>query len=217
MNKSNYLYGIIGLLAGLIIGYIGTNYINQTNRPAATVGGAASSTTLPPDHPPTGDASGDAEATSLGAQSGGPVAVKWTTPGRWKAGPPKEMRTATYLIPAATGDSEDAECAVFTNIGGGVQANIDRWVGQFEKTDGPQIQKQTTINGLTVTTVEVSGTFKGGGPTMGQSSAPKTDYRLLGAIAEGPEGEVFFKLTGPGKTVAAAQGEFEAMLKSLKK
>src|SRR5262249_29512182 len=115
------------------------------------------------------------------------------------------------------GDSEDAECAVFLNIGGGVQANIDRWVGQFEKTDNPPIQKQETINGLLVMTVDVSGTFKGGGPMMGQSSGPKTSYRLLRAIAEAPEGEVFFKLTGPAKTVAAAQSDFQAMLKSLKK
>ena len=222
MNKPNYLYGIIGLLAGLIVGYIGANYINNTNRPVASGGDrAATSTTLPPDHPPTGDSSGAAASDSSGVMapggSGGSSAVKWTTPARWKAGPPKDMRMATYMIPAAGGDSEDAECAVFTNIGGGVQANIDRWVGQFEKTDGPPIQKQATINGLIVTTVDVSGTFKGGGPAMGQSSAPKAGYRLLGAIAAGPEGEVFFKLTGPGKTVAAAQAEFQAMLKSLKK
>jgi hypothetical protein len=127
------------------------------------------------------------------------------------------MRTATYMIPAAAGDSEEAECAVFMNIGGGVQANIDRWVGQFEKTDGAPAQKLEAINGLSVTTVDVSGTFKGGGQMMGQSNGPKSSYRLLGAIAEAPGGEVFFKLTGPAKTVAAAQGEFQAMLKSLKK
>jgi hypothetical protein len=126
------------------------------------------------------------------------------------------MRAATYLIPAAAGDSEGAECAVFLNIGGGVQANIDRWVGQFQ-TDGAPKQKKETINGLDVTTVDVSGTFKGGGQMMGQSSGPKAGYRLLGAIVETPQGEVFFKLTGPAKTVAAAQNEFQAMLKSLKK
>jgi hypothetical protein len=222
MNKPNYLYGIIGLLVGLIVGYIGANYINNTNRPAAPGGDrAVTSTTLPPDHPPTGDSSAAAASDSSGVMtpggSGGSSAVKWTTPARWQAGPPKDMRMATYMIPAASGDSEDAECAVFTNIGGGVQANIDRWVGQFEKTDGPPIQKQAQINGLIVTTVDVSGTFKGGGPMMGQTGAPKTGYRLLGAIAAGPGGEVFFKLTGPGKTVTAAQGEFQTMLKSLKK
>jgi hypothetical protein len=121
------------------------------------------------------------------------------------------------MIPAAAGDGEDAECAVFMNIGGGVQANIDRWVGQFEKTDGAPIQRQDAINGLLVTTVDVSGTFKGGGAAMGQSSASKSGFRLLGAIAQGPEGEVYFKLTGPTKTIATAQGEFQAMLQSLKK
>src|SRR5262249_14770457 len=64
-------------------------------------------------------------------------------------------------------------------------------------------------------TLDLSGTFKGGGQMMGQPSAPKAGYRLLGAIVAGPEGDVFFKLTGPAKTVAAAQDEFQAVLKSL--
>lgn len=126
------------------------------------------------------------------------------------------MRAATYLIPAAAGDSEGAECAVFKNIGGGIQANIDRWVGQFEKTASAPKQQQETINGFAVTTVDVSGIFKGGGPMMGQSSGPKSGYRLLGAIVETSQGPVYFKLTGPAKTVAAARNEFQALLKSLK-
>ncbi|HKQ76786.1 MAG TPA: hypothetical protein VJ810_24030 [Blastocatellia bacterium] len=106
---------------------------------------------------------------------------------------------------------------MFINIAGGVQANIDRWIGQFEKTDGAPVQKKETINGLPVTIVDLSGTYKGGGPMMGQSGVSKAGHRLLGAIVEGSEGEIFFKLTGPAKTVAAAQDEFQAMLKSLKK
>ena len=152
--------------------------------------------------------------SAASAHSGG---VKWTAPTRWEAKPASGMRAATYVIPAATGDSEGGECPVFINIAGGVQANIDRWIGQFEKTDGAPVQKKETINGLPVTIVDVSGTFKGGGPMMGQSGGPKAGYRMLGAIVEGPDGEVFFKLTGPAKTVAAAQEEFQAMLKSLKK
>jgi len=167
----------------------------------------------------SGAVSAPSEMMSSGSdnQSAASAPVKWTRPSRWKAGPPKQMRTATYMIPAAPGDSEEAECAVFLNIGGGVQPNIDRWVGQFEKTDGAPNQKMELINGLSVTMVDVSGTFKGGGAMMGQSSGPKASYRLLGAIAQAPDGEVFFKLTGPAKTVTAAQGEFQAMLKSLKK
>jgi len=74
MNKPNYLYGIIGLLTGLIIGYIGTNYINQTYRPPTTAGGpAAESNALPADHPPTG-APGDSSAPSSSGSNGGPQA-----------------------------------------------------------------------------------------------------------------------------------------------
>ncbi|MGH9802831.1 MAG: hypothetical protein ACRD82_20895, partial [Blastocatellia bacterium] len=129
---------------------------------------------------------------------------------------------ATYIIPAAKGDSEGAECAVFDKIGGGVQANIDRWIGQFEQPDGSLSsakakQKQETINGMTVTTVDLTGIFASGGMAMDQPSVKKPGYRLLGAIVEGPSGEIFFKMTGPAKTMAAAQGDFQTMLKSIKK
>lgn len=163
------------------------------------------------------DSSGLSTSPPGAAGSQGSGSVKWTPPSRWEAKPPSGMRAATYIIPPASGDSEGGECAVFENLGGSVQANVDRWIGQFEKTDGAPNQKSETISGLSVTTVDVSGTFKGGGPMMGNTSGPKSGYRLLGAIVEGPEGNVFFKLTGPAKTIAAAQDEFQAMLKSLKK
>jgi hypothetical protein len=163
------------------------------------------------------DSSGLSTSPPGAAASQGSGPVKWTPPSRWEAKPASGMRAATYIIPPASGDSEGGECAVFENLGGSVQANVDRWIGQFEKADGATNQKSETISGLTVTTVDVSGTFKGGGPMMGNTSGPKSGYRMLGAIVEGPEGNVFFKLTGPAKTIAAAQDEFQAMLKSLKK
>lgn len=146
--------------------------------------------------------------------------IKWTAPAKWKVGPERQMRAATYFVPAASGDSEDGECGVFIGIGGTVQANLDRWVAQFEQPDGKasdQIakQKKETINGLSVTTIDLTGTFTGGGPTMGQGGGKKAGYRLLGAIVEGAQGNIFFKFTGPAKTVAAAQNDFQAMLKSL--
>ncbi|MBS1788114.1 MAG: hypothetical protein JST85_10350 [Acidobacteria bacterium] len=148
--------------------------------------------------------------------------IKWTAPSHWEAKPAGGMRAATYLVPAAAGDSEGGECAVFVNIGGGTQANIDRWIGQFQQPDGSASaakakQGKETINGLTVTTVDVTGTFSGGGMAMGQAPTPKPGYRMLGAIVEDPSSVVFFKLTGPAKTIAAAQNEFKTLLKSVKK
>ena len=149
-------------------------------------------------------------------------ALQWTAPSRWKVGPERPMRAATYLIPAGSGDSEGAECAVFLNIGGGVQANIDRWIGQFTQSDGSPSatkarQQRETINGYTVTTVDLTGIFNPGGMSMGMSQpvGPKPRYRLLGAIVESAAGEVFFKMTGPEKTIASAQNEFRTLLQSI--
>ncbi len=154
-----------------------------------------------------------------GQSSAGPL--KWTAPAGWNDGPEKPMRAATYLVPAAGGDREGGECAIFVNIGGGVQANIDRWIGQFSQPDGSPSnakakQKRETINGFGVTTVDLTGTFNSGGMGMGGATTPKTGYRLLGAIVEAPSGEVFFKLTGPEKTITAAQKDFQSLLKSIR-
>jgi tetratricopeptide (TPR) repeat protein len=74
MNKQSYLYGIIGLLAGLIVGYIGTNYINQTYGPPLTANNtAAPSNDLPLDHPPAGGVQGGAGS---GAQTDVTAAIE---------------------------------------------------------------------------------------------------------------------------------------------
>jgi len=70
MNKENSLYTIIGLLAGLIIGYVGTNYINGT-APTPRASGGAATGALPPDHPPTSATSGAADGSSNNS-GGGP-------------------------------------------------------------------------------------------------------------------------------------------------
>ena len=127
------------------------------------------------------------------------------------------MRAATYRVPAVAGDKEDGECAVFyfgPGQGGGVDDNIQRWVGQFQTEAKPQIKKQT-INGLAVTTIDLSGTYMASAGPMAPSKVSKPGYRLLGAIAEAPQGGVFFKFTGPVKTVAANQATFQKLVQSI--
>jgi hypothetical protein len=150
--------------------------------------------------------------------------VAWTAPAEWAVQPERPMRAATYSIPAAKGDGEPAELAVFyfgEGKGGGVDANVKRWVNQFKKTDGSSLEKevkpkQEQIAGLPVTWVDVKGTYMGGGPMMGPAS-PKPGYRLIGAIVESPAGALFFKLTGPERTVTAVEKPFHKMLEGMKK
>ena len=99
--------------------------------------------------------------------------------------------------------------------GGSVDANVKRWISQFEGGEKNAKTGKRTIHGLTVTTLDVSGTYTGMGGPMAQSKSAKPNYRLLGAIVEGPEGSIFFKFAGPSKTVAANQAKFDSMLNSV--
>ena len=143
--------------------------------------------------------------------------VQWTPPSSWTPQGPRPMRAATYSVPAAAGDKEDAECIVNyfgPGQGGPVDANIKRWIGQMEGGEKNAKTAKRTIHGLTVTTVDTTGTYGGmAGPMSHGASKPNS--RLLGAIVEAPQGSVFFKFTGPAKTVAANQSKFEAMLNSM--
>ncbi|ATB29320.1 hypothetical protein [Melittangium boletus] len=161
------------------------------------------------------------------AQPAAPEAggLTWTAPKDWEAQPARPMRAATYRIAPAKGDTDSAELAVFyfgPGQGGDVDANVKRWVGQFQKPDGTAVTdketrtKKETLNGLSITTVDVKGTYTGGGPMMGPSS-PKPGSRLLGAIVEGPEGPLFFKLTGSERTVNGAEKGFRKLVESVKK
>jgi hypothetical protein len=166
-----------------------------------------------------------APAVSHGAavSQGAPAAadaggIEWKVPARWKAGAGSAMRVATYSVPAAKG-AEAGECAVFffgPGQGGDVDSNVERWGRQFEGAPKPE-KTTTTVAGLRVTRAQVAGTYLAPGGPMMQSQGKKAGYRLLGAIVEGPQGNVFFKLTGPAASVAAAEGDFEALVASLRK
>jgi hypothetical protein len=54
-----------------------------------------------------------------------------------------------------------------------------------------------------------------GGPMAPSKAVP--GYRLLGAIVEGPGGNVFVKFSGPAKTVAANRQKFDQLLASFDK
>jgi hypothetical protein len=128
------------------------------------------------------------------------------------------MRVATYAVPGPKG-AEAGECAVFffgPGQGGGVSDNVARWSKQFEGAP-KAATRATVVSGLKVTRTEVRGTYLAPGGPMMQSTGTRPGYRLLGAIVEAPEGNVFFKLTGPSATVGAAEPAFEALVSSVRR
>lgn len=165
---------------------------------------------LPPNHPPIGMG---AAQPSLGSDRDAPAAITWTAPAKWTSAPnPNAMRLATYRVPPA-GSGGAAELTV-VRAGGSTEANLKRWIDQFENPEGVQ-RAQRTIHGLVVSTIEVRGTFRAGGMGPQDSTEPRRGWMLEGAVVETDQGPYFFKLTGPSQAVKAARTDFEALLESL--
>jgi hypothetical protein len=151
--------------------------------------------------------------------------LAWTYPPSWKADAARPMRAATYAIPAAAGDAEGGECVVYyfgPGQGGGVEANIQRWIQQFQAPAGGPADKlakraDKSVSGIPVTTLDLIGTYLFKPFPMAPNATPKPGYRMLAAIVQGKDAPVFFKLTAPKKTADAAEADFWKMIESLKK
>jgi hypothetical protein len=168
--------------------------------------------------PSTAAAAAPAAPAAPAAERKPAAELAWTVPSSWESVPnPSPMRKATFKIKRAQGDTEDAELSV-SQAGGSVDANIDRWVGQFStKSEGSPKRNELTVNDLKVTVVEVHGTFSGSGMPGMPAADPKANHALLGAIAQTPTGALwFFKLTGQDKTITAARADFDKFVNSLR-
>jgi len=158
------------------------------------------------------------------AAAEGAGGLSWTKPSGWTS-KQRPMRAANYVVPPAGGDSEPGECAVYyfgSGQGGGVEANVQRWIGQFRAPDGGSADKlakrsSKTVGGVRLTLVDLTGTYMFKPSPMAPKATPKPGYRMIAAIAEGPDAPIFFKLTAPEKTAASAEAAFQEMLDSIAK
>jgi hypothetical protein len=164
---------------------------------------------LPPDHPPivTGNSPHGMQG-AIGAGSDEAPAITWKVPESWQTAPnPNPMRVATYR------PSPQTEVSV-ARAGGSTEANIERWIGQFDDASH-EVRTEKTVRGLAVRIVEVSGTYAGGGMAPGTSES-HPGWTLVGAVVETPDSpHYFFKLLGPTEQVRAARASLDALLASI--
>lgn len=176
-------------------------------KPEPTPVTSAPATNTSPTAPATPAASAPAPSAAK------PQDIAYEAPKSWTSAPnPNPMRKATFKIPKAAGDDDDAELTV-SSASGGVDANVKRWAGQFGNAT-PKVEARK-VNGLDVSVVEIKGTYASGG-MMGAPATPKEKQMLLGAIVDTGDGQTFFKMVGPEKTVTAARKDFDAFVGSFR-
>jgi hypothetical protein len=150
--------------------------------------------------------------------------LTFTTPDGWQKVPTSSsMRIADFSLPRGAGDVEDAELVLyyFSGGGGGVDANLQRWLGQMQQPDGRpsslKARKQTRkVNGLDVTLLDVSGTYVAELSPGVSVRHNKPNFRLRAGVIQTPRGPYYIKLTGPKKTVAKWTRSFDQFVASLR-
>lgn len=151
--------------------------------------------------------------------------IQLVAPQEWE---PKKPQTRIvdfeFAVPPAEGDELPGRVTIM-GAGGGVEANINRWIDQFEQPDGTSSKEKTKIEksmlgGAEIYVVSITGTYKdrsGGGPFTRAPIIPRPNYRMLSAIIVTPNsGHYFIKLYGPEKTVSRQEKAFREMLTTLK-
>ena len=125
-----------------------------------------------------------------------------------------------FAIPVVGGDEIEGRFTVM-GAGGGVDANIQRWLGQFTQPDGSSTKEKSKvqkmqINGVEVHYVDIAGDFKDQ-PGPFAPAVTRENYRMLGAIIVTEKaGMHFLKLYGPKATVSGQEEPFKQMLNGLK-
>jgi hypothetical protein len=131
------------------------------------------------------------------------------------------MRKAQFRLPHAEKDADDASLVVyyFGAQAGTLQANLDRWCGQFEQPDGkPSAEvvktSQHELNGITVHEVDLSGTYVAETAPGSGERVHKEGWRMLAAVFEAKDGPYYAKLVGPTATVAKWEASFRKFVEA---
>jgi hypothetical protein len=142
--------------------------------------------------------------------------VTFTIPEGWqRKAASSSFVLAEITLPRAGNDEADGRLTV-SAAGGSVDANLERWRGQFGGKPESSTQDKKQIDGMDVVIVDYAGTFNDqAGPFAPGVKRP--GYRMLGAILPVGDQLHFVKATGPQATIAAHADRIHAFIASAKK
>ena len=152
--------------------------------------------------------------------------LEFVVPSTWVVEQPtSSVRKAQLRLPG--GDDGDAELVIYNfgstpEAGGSVEANFDRWCGQFARADGRDsmdvaVRREAEISGMAVHTIDISGRYVAAVRPGSPEKHDKPGHRMLASVIISPEGKYFLKLLGPSSTVEKHAARYEEFLRSLKR
>jgi hypothetical protein len=115
---------------------------------------------------------------------------------------------ARFLIPV---DGNQLQLTL-SSMGGGIDLNVQRWVGQFQLPAGdrPSIEK-LSIGPTSATWVDLSGTFRS---AVSSNGGAKQNWRMLGVAIPRKPRDFYLKLTGPHEAVDKVRDELRRFVQS---
>lgn len=135
--------------------------------------------------------------------------ITLTIPAGWEERPlASDMIQAEYRIDGSTGPGR----MTLSSAGGSIEANLDRWSGQFQRgpTDPAPVRETVSVDSREAVVIELHGTFTDGFSGKG----PQADWSMLGAIIPTGPANFFLKLTGPKETIASQREAFRELVTS---
>ena len=147
-----------------------------------------------------------------GAPGAGGKTFAWKTPEGWEEVEGSKSREATWRVKGEP--QTDCSLSKLPGNGGGLLANVNRWVGQMgaQPVDAKALAAlpRKPLLGSEAVYLDIPGRYGGmGGQEVMQ------DARMLGFLLELPTAAVYLKFVGPANVVEANQGAFQELAASI--
>jgi hypothetical protein len=132
-------------------------------------------------------------------------------------------RAGQWLIKQPPGvEDEGAQAVVFyfgPGVGGTVKENFDGWASGLQDDSGDSVKATPTMRkagGFNITQAVMFGDYQQAVPAPGVPPVTKPDWGLIGVTVEGPQGTIFWRVTGPSALIIALEPAVTQMIDSLK-
>src|ERR1700677_3413658 len=149
--------------------------------------------------------------------------LQFTVPSKWQGEPPEtSARAGQWRVPPLRPDGESGEVVAYffgPGVGGNAKDNIEAWISTMLTAEGHPAaaeQKHHTTNGLKISQVVIFGTYNQVVSMPGVPPQPKMNYGLLGAVVENPQGNIYWRFTGPEALITATLPLFNKVIDSVR-